>query len=106
MPATFARLVREQVLQPADFHKLISRWYGDIAARLLLVAALSSQRMEGACSLLRTHGFVHHMRTLAAIHLATAQALHARNPLAALVAADQKLLSAAAACGLTIIDVG
>ena len=104
--STFARLVREQVLPAADFHKLVARLYGDVGARLLLVAALSNQRMEGACSLLRTNGFVHNMRTLDAIHLATAQALHARNRLAAFVAADKKLLSAAAACGLATIDVG
>jgi hypothetical protein len=45
------------------------------------------------------------MRTLDVIHLATAAALHHRNHLAALVAADKQLLATAVACGLAILDV-
>jgi hypothetical protein len=43
------------------------------------------------------------MRALDAIHLASAQALHDRRKLAAFVAADKKLLTAATACGLNIL---
>jgi hypothetical protein len=43
---------------------------------------------------------------LDAIHLATAQALHGRSRIAALVAADKKLLAAAAGGGLPILDIG
>jgi predicted nucleic acid-binding protein len=103
--STFARLVREGVVTEADFVRLIARLEADVAAGALTVAAVSSQRLSEASTLLRTHGSTHPMRTLDAIHLATAQALHVRRRLAALVAADKKLLTAAAACGLPVLDV-
>jgi predicted nucleic acid-binding protein len=104
--SSFARLVREGILSESDFGKLISRLDDDIATGVLSVAALSSQRLEEASNLLKTHGLTNTVRTLDAIHLATAQALHRRGRLAAFVAADKKLLAvAAAACGLTVLDV-
>jgi predicted nucleic acid-binding protein len=89
-----------------DFGKLIARLQDDVALGLLMVAAVSSRRLAGASLLLGTHGLANNMRTLDAIHLATAQALHSRRPLTSLVAADKKLLAAAStACGLAILDV-
>jgi hypothetical protein len=105
--STFARLVREGVLSEVDFGKVIARLEGDVAACVLTVAAVSNQRLEGASSILGTHGLTITVRTLDAIHLATAQALHARSRIAAFVAADKKLLSiAATACGLAVLHVG
>jgi uncharacterized protein len=104
---SFARLVRERVLTESDFAKLILRLDDDVASGAFMVAAVSSRRLEGACSILGKHGLANTVRTLDAIHLATAQALHGRGRIAAFVAADKKLLAvAAAACGLTILDVG
>lgn len=103
----FARLVRESVLKRADFLPLIARLESDIASGILTVASVSSRRLEGASALLSTHGLTNPMRTLDAIHLATAQALHGRTPIGALVAADKRLLACAAtACGLPVLDVG
>ena len=103
----FSRLVREGVLKEAEFGQLIAKLHGDVASGVLTVAAVSSQRLQGASSILGTHGLTNTVRTLDAIHLATAQALHARGRIAAFVAADKKLLaSATIACGLTILDVG
>jgi predicted DNA-binding antitoxin AbrB/MazE fold protein/predicted nucleic acid-binding protein len=105
--SSFARLVREGVLDQSDFNNLIARLEADVASDVLTVAAVSSRRLEGACALLATHGSNITMRTLDAIHLASAQAFHARTRLAAFVAADKKLLAAAAsACGLSVLDVG
>lgn len=103
--SSFARLVREGVLAEPDFRKLVSRLEHDVASGALIVVAVSGPRLNGASSLLGTHGLTGNMRTLDAIHLATAQALHGRNRLAAFVAADQKLLASAAACGLTVLGV-
>jgi predicted nucleic acid-binding protein len=103
--SSFARLVREGILTGTDFNKLISRLEGDVASGVLAVAAVSSRRLEAASSILRTHGLANNVRTLDAIHLATAQALHGRSRIAAFVAADKKLLASAAACGLSIHDV-
>jgi len=103
----FARLVREGVLREADFSRLIARLEEDVASGVLMVAAVSSHRLQGASSLLGTHGLTNTVRTLDAIHLATAQALHVRGRIAAFVAADKKLLAiSATACGLPVLDVG
>jgi uncharacterized protein len=102
----FARLVREGVLKAADFGPLIDRLAADVASGTFKVAALSSQRLQDASSLLATQGLTMPIRTLDAIHLATAQALNNRTRLAAFVAADKRLLASAAACGLSVLDVG
>jgi predicted nucleic acid-binding protein len=103
--SAFARLVREAVISPTDFVRLMARLEEDVAAGLLAVAALSSPRLADASALLSQQGLSYPMRALDAIHLATAQALHLRSRLAAFVAADKKLLTTAAACGLAILDV-
>lgn len=102
-----ARIVREGTLTDVDFGKVISRLDHDVAMRVIAVVALSSQRLADASALLATHGLQNNVRTLDAIHLATAVALHKRSRIAGLVAADKKLLAVAAnACGLATIDVG
>jgi len=105
--SSFARLVREGVLTEAGFKTVISRLESDVAANTLVVAAVSSPRLDDATALLATHGLKNNLRALDAIHLATAQALHSRTKLAAFVAADKRLLALAnAACGLAVLDVG
>lgn len=105
--SSLARLVREGVLTEKDFGELIARLEEDVAAGLLNVVAVSSRRLEGAAAILGTHGLTHPVRTLDAIHLATAQALNGRSRLAGFVAADRKLLAVAEqACGLQTIAVG
>lgn len=104
--STFARLVRENVLTKSDFDAIISRIESDIATGVFTVAAVSSQRLDAASSVLRTFGLENPIRTLDAIHLATASALHRRRPLAAFIAADNRLLASASACGLAVTDVG
>jgi len=103
--SSYARLVREKVLTERDFLTLVTRLRVDIASGLLAVAAVSGQRLEAAAKLLASHGLAVPLRTLDAIQLATADALNGRARLAAFVAADKKLLVAAAHLGLPIIDV-
>jgi len=101
-----ARLVREGMLMPRDFGSLVSRLEGDVAAGILTVAAVSGRRLDAAAQIFQTHGLAANIRTLDAIHLATAQALHARNRLSGFVAADRKLLIVAPqVCGCGVIDV-
>jgi predicted nucleic acid-binding protein len=105
--SSFARLVCEGVLSQLTFDKLIARLHEDVASGILTVTAVSSPRLEAASSLLATHGLTSAVRTLDAIHLASAQSLHGRSKLAALVAADKKLLAVAdSGCGLPVLDVG
>src|SRR5262249_29149188 len=96
----------EGVLTELDFRQLIARLDADVASKTVAVAAVSSQRLDAASTLLGTHGLRNSLRTLDAIHLATAQALHARSRVAAFVAADKKLLAVAGAVGgFTVMDV-
>jgi predicted nucleic acid-binding protein len=104
--SSFARLVREAVLSKADFEKLIARLEEDVVSGVLTVTALSSHRLEQASTILATNGLTTNMRTLDALHLASAQALDARSRLAAFVAADKKLLAIASVCGLSVLDIG
>lgn len=104
--SSFARLVRETANTAADFGALVARLEADVAAGILTVAGVSSRRLAEAATILNTHGLRRAVRTLAAIQLATAQALDGRTRIAAFVAADKKLLAIAAdACGLPILDV-
>jgi len=105
--SSLARLVRETTLTEKVFRELAGRLEDDVAAGILIVLAVGSRRLEGAAAVLSTHGLTHNVRTLDAIHLATAQALHGRSRLAGFVAADKKLLALAAnACGMTVVAVG
>lgn len=101
----FARLVRDSVLSEAEFLRLSTRMKTDVTSRVLFVAAVSGARLQDASTLLATHGLTNPIRALDAIQLATAQALHRRSRLAGFFAADKRLLTSAAACGLTAIDV-
>jgi predicted nucleic acid-binding protein len=103
--SSFARLVREGVLAKSDFDMLTARLEEDVAAGILTVAAVSSPRLEFAAAVLDTHGLANPLRTLDAIHLATAHALHGRSRIMALVGADKKLLAVAPKCGLPVLDV-
>jgi hypothetical protein len=60
------------VLTESDFNGLIARMEEDVASGVLAVAAVSGRRLAGASSLLGTHGLTNTIRTLDAIHLATA----------------------------------
>jgi predicted nucleic acid-binding protein len=102
--STFMRLVRERVLAQSDFTNLVARLTGDVAGGAFMVAAVSGRLLDQAAAILQTNGTTHPIRTLDAIHLATGLSLNARRPLAAFVAADKRLLAAAAACGLPVLE--
>jgi predicted nucleic acid-binding protein len=104
--STFARLVREGALPTDELTKVLDRLAADVASNLLTVVAVSSPRFDAASEILRTVGLTHSIRTLDALHLATAQALDRRSRLASFVAADKKLLASAAACGLATEEIG
>jgi len=78
---------------------------GDVALGLLQVAAVSGRCLDAASDLLAVQGLTIPMRALDTIHLATAEALHNQSRLTALVAADKRLLAAATARGIPVMDV-
>src|SRR6266478_3784264 len=65
--SSFARLVREGVLTGPDFTKLIAKLEADVAAGVLVVAAVSSRRLREASSIFVSHGLTNAVRTLDAI---------------------------------------
>jgi predicted nucleic acid-binding protein len=105
--STFSRLVREGLLSPADFAAVTARINADVAGEMIRVLALSSKRLADASALFTSHGLSHNLRTLDAIHLATAQALISRRGNSFFAAADKKLLKAAQeAMAFQVIAVG
>lgn len=105
--STFSRLVREGVLSAADFASVTARINADVATETIRVPALSTKQLADASALFTSHGLSHNLRTLDAIHLATAQALISRRGSAVFVAADKKLLKAAQeAMALQVVAVG
>jgi uncharacterized protein len=101
-----ARLVREGVLSQQNFRGLVTRLEADVVNNVFFVAAVSGPRLQEASLLFGTYGLSNAIRTLDAIQLATAQALHSRARLDAFAAADKRLLASATACGLPAMDVG
>jgi len=105
--SSLARKVREGIYLPAHFQSLIARAEADVMSGRFKVAAVGTRRLEDASALFASQGLTHNLRTLDAIHLATALVLHGRTRLTAFVAADRKLLAVAEqACGLNVIAVG
>lgn len=104
--SALARLVRETVIGATDFDKVVARLTRDVASGELTVVAVSSARLEGALTLIRLHGLTNQVRTLDAIHLATALALDTRSRIANFVSADKKQLAIAVACGLSVQEIG
>lgn len=105
--SSLARKVREGIFSPAVYQSLVARSDADVSGGRLKAAAVGTLRLSAASALFATHGLTHNLRTLDAIHLATALAIHSRTRLTAFVAADRKLLAVAEqACGLKVIAVG
>ena len=103
--STFARLVRERVLTQDSLTQILIRLNADVASGLLSIVAVSGPRFDAASDILRTHGLTYNIRTLDALHLATAQALDRRSRLTTFVVADKKLSASAVACGLNVEDI-
>jgi PIN domain nuclease of toxin-antitoxin system len=101
-----ARRVREGALTNNQFDKTLARLAADIAAGFFNALAMSGRRLDAAAAILAAHGLTRSIRTLDAIPRATAQSLHAQQPIAGFVAADRKQLAVADACGLPALSIG
>ncbi len=106
LQSAFSRLVRSNELPAVDYDDIRLRLRDDVASGLMVVTAVSSRRLAEAADLLGTVGLTLPLRTLDAVHLASAKALDDRTRLTAFVAADRNLLNAAAACRLPGLAVG
>lgn len=75
--SVFARLVRTGHITATEFHLVRGRFLADITVGLWQVVEVSSTDLQQAQQLLVRHGLTRGLRTLDAIQLAVALALHA-----------------------------
>lgn len=106
LESCIARLVRECVYTLTDRDEMVRRAEADVADGILNVVAVNHQRLTEASTLLRRCGHLLPLRTLDAIHLATAQSVHSEYPFTALMGADKRLVEFATNfCGLPVVVI-
>ena len=104
MHSVFARLVRTGKITSAEFLRLRGRLLGDIASGLWRIVQVTPADFQQAQQLLVQHGTTRSLRTLDALQLAVALALHVIAPLDDFICADANLCLIAAAEGLAVIN--
>jgi predicted nucleic acid-binding protein len=102
--SVMARLVRSGTIAVGTFHLARRRFLADITGGVWQVLPVLATDFHHAQQLLLKHGLTRRLRTLDAIQLATALALHARVPLDAFVIADANLGSIATAESFTVLN--
>jgi uncharacterized protein len=102
--SVLTRLVRTGTIPAGTFRLARGRFLADIASGLWQVLPVPVAHFHHAQQLLLRHGLARRLRTLDAIQLAAALALHAGVPLDALVSADANLGSIVTAEGLTVLN--
>jgi predicted nucleic acid-binding protein len=102
--SVFARLVRMGQITPVEFHRLRGLLLSDIASGLWRVVQVDPADFQEAQQLLVRHATTRGLRTLDALQLAVALALHAIVPLDDFLCADANLCLIAAAEGLAVLN--
>jgi hypothetical protein len=102
--SVFARLVRMGQIMPGEFQRLRGLLRGDVAAGLWRVVQVTPADFQQAQQLLVRHAPTRSLRTLDALQLTVALALHAITPLDDFLRADANLCLVAAAEGLTAVN--
>jgi predicted nucleic acid-binding protein len=104
LQSVFAGKVRTRAITGADLELLRARFLQDIARREFRVIRMTNEHYREAERLIQQHGVRRSLRTLDALQLSVALALHRRVTLDAFVCADQGLCSVAQEEGLRIIN--
>jgi hypothetical protein len=103
--SVFAAKVRAGTISAADFDALRRRFAADLVkTKRLTGVRLLVAHYKAAEQLLRTHGMVRRLRTLAALQLAVAKHLFDKGAIHRFVASDRDLLAVAALEGLATLD--
>jgi predicted nucleic acid-binding protein len=102
--SVFARLVRMGQVTSPEFHRLRGCLLSDIASGLWNIVQVTPTDLQQAQQLLVQHATTRSLRTLDALQLAVALALHAIVPLDNFLCADANLCLIAAAEGLTVLN--
>jgi predicted nucleic acid-binding protein len=104
LQSVFAGKVRTRAITGADLELLRARFLQDIARREFRVIRMTDVHYREAERLIQQHGVSRSLRTLDALQLSVALALHRRVTLDAFVCADQGLCGVAQEEGLHIIN--
>jgi predicted nucleic acid-binding protein len=104
LQSVFARKVRTRLITDADLELTRTRLLNDITQGQFQVIRMTDFHYREAERLIQQHGVVRSLRTLDALQLSMALALHRRVTLDAFVCADQGLCSVAQEEGLCIIN--
>jgi uncharacterized protein len=104
LQSVFAGKVRTRAIVEADLELLRARFLQDISQRELRIIRMTDGHYREAERLIQQHGVRRSLRTLDALQLSVALALHRRVALDAFVCADQGLCSVAQEEGLRIIN--
>jgi hypothetical protein len=104
LQSVFAGKVRTRAITGADLELLRARFLQDVARRELRVIRMTDAHYREAERLIQQHGVRRSLRTLDALQLSVALALHGRVTLDAFVCADQGLCGVAQEEGLHIFN--
>jgi predicted nucleic acid-binding protein len=102
--SVFAKKVREGALPASALAGLLQRFRADIALKKYSVVSVSALQFDEAERLLEVYASAQNLRTLDALQLAAAAAVHAAQPLDHFVTSDRRIQVVAAAEGRSIID--
>jgi hypothetical protein len=104
LQSVFAGKVRTRAIIGADLELLRARFLQDIARQEFRVIRMTDFHYREAERLIQQHGVIKSLRTLDALQLSVALALHRRILLDAFVCADQSLCGVAEGEGIRIIN--
>lgn len=102
--SVFAGKVRTGVISAADFQVLRRRFLTDLTKRLFDLVRMTGQHYQEAERLIQQYAPSQSLRTLDALQLAVALEVRRRAVLDRFVCADRRLLTIAAAEGLTVVN--
>jgi len=94
--SVFATKVRTWVIDKAALDQLRGLFFSDLAKGRFEVVQLARRHVQSAETLVRTHGVDYALRTLDAIQLSVALALHRRVAVSDLVSSNKNLCNVAA----------
>jgi predicted nucleic acid-binding protein len=100
----FGTKVRTGTITSGAFGALVTRFMADLQTNKCQVVALGSAEFSEAERLLFVYAPTHGLRTLDALHLATAATLRLKQSVDFFVTADKKLLAVAASERFAVID--
>ena len=102
--SAFARHVRTGAISADEFRRLRGRFLADLKARTFRIIPLNNSHLHQASRLLSTHALTRSLRTLDALQLAIALALHHITPLDAFICADANFCPIIQQEGLSVIN--